>query len=663
MAATTRSEPTADYVYTQMGIRTLRPERQALEEQWASNWAYYHGHPYMVRDGGTIRQPNNLRKHRGVYNANMILPKVQRSVARLIGLSARFMPLPNSSHRNDLHAAKIAEHAFRWVQQITDFQAKLRRNLQWAAICGSGIYRVSWDPNGPIRSRVYLRADSDDVDIEALLEPTGELRRQREKAGRFVDRMRGEVAIDIVEPWYFRHDESARGGGLRDCQWAGTETARPLNYFREQYGIEAAADADLDGTERFRDALAYMAGADSRQLRVAETQPMARELEYFERPTKRHPGGRHVIVAAGRVVLDDVNIYGCLPYAKCDWFHSDVRFWGVSLVELLRAPQRARNDSREAQMRCQKTAGFAPLLMPRGSGVTPVNNPAIPGVVLEYDATSAGPPVFGQPPQLPPYVFQNSAEAEQEMDKIAAQADPTNSRLPGQLRSGSGVQSMIAENNLILTPTSEELLETIAEIGTQALAIIERHYDEPRITAVIGPNGDLDTRRFSGSDLRGHYRMRVHAQPGFMDSAETRQAKVLDAASIGVLNPQNPDDRLLLMRAMNFNTADDWMAAALQQETDEWRQIDRIVENDQYRPQPQPWNNAEVRAKVLERYLNSPEFEQIGDPAKQALVERWGLFKQEIARQMEAQMQMLQMQKGAPGQTGQASQPNRSNNS
>ena len=114
---------------------------------------------------------------------------------------------------------------------------------------------------------------------------------------------------------------------------------------------------------------------------------------------------------------------------------------------------------------------------------------------------------------------------------------------------------------------------------------------------------------------------------------------------------------MLLLKAVHYNTSNDLVNAKLQQEEAEEREIERMVSDTSYLPAPEAWQNAGVRLTVLERYLNSQDFEQLDELTQSKIKARWEGFTNIMQQQMQAQMQMMAMQRGVPGETGQASQP------
>jgi hypothetical protein len=64
-----------------------------------------------------------------------------------------------------------------------------------------------------------------------------------------------------------------------------------------------------------------------------------------------------------------------------------------------------------------------------------------------------------------------------------------------------------------------------------------------------------------------------------------------------------------------------------------------------------------LRSKVLERRLNSREFDMLTPLVKEKLSRRWAVFSEQLAQRVQQQMQLQAMMAGTPGKKGEASRP------
>ncbi len=623
---------------------------------------YYAGTQWAVWGELGLRPPRSVDPNLRRYKENLILPKVTRAVAKLSQINGQFRVAPKSGDRKDRHAAKIGDLIFSHLRQSTKFEAKRRRALTWAAICGSGFLKVCWDPDKGDALRIYQRSRQDKTPIVTPYYDD-DLRRQKDADGEFYDLFEGDIACEVVSPFQLHWDPMAKDEGIEGCRWVAQVSACLIEDIKNRYGVVVEASETDRGSEFYERQIAFMAdgvGANS-AIPKSEVGKRVRVIEYFERPSKSNSmEGRYILVAGDQVIRNERNPYAAtgspLPFIKLDWFPMPGRFTGLSLVDQLRGPQREHNEARAHAISFRATNGHAPTFLAKGAGIKPVQMAGVHGAIYEYNSAYP-PPVFGQAPQLPPYIFELANQAQRAMNEISAQADPTNGKLPGQIRAAAGIQMMQADNNAILTPTSESMLEGVADAGTQMLQLAGVYYDTPRVIQVIGKGGEFDVEAFTGADLRGHYQLKIFGQPGSLETAESYQAKVMEMTQLGILNPQDPHDRTLALKALNFGTESEIVNTKMRQVNAAERELERMVEDPMFFPQPQPWQEPSTRIRVLEDYMNSQEFEQLDDYAKQKIAQVWQGYTQIMQQQMQAQMAMMQAQQGGPGQKGQASQP------
>jgi len=642
------------------------PERRALERLWFVNKAYYMGAQYIVLDDGRLRVPRRRGKNREFFQANKILPKVVKALAKLLSTNTDFIVAPKSGDFEDVLAADTAMRVWESIKQQTKWRSKMRRATLEAALCGTGWMKVTFDPMKGTAERIYTNEDG-----SASLEPefNPDLRQRFEQENRFVDDYPGEIDISVPSTFNVYWDPNARSGGVDDCAWMAQVNYTPIEDLIDRYGdMEFSGDKDESGAHLYEENIANLASGlqgSSGLGAGAKSQVGSRVkvVEYWERPLPRNDmKGRYILIAGKKVVRNEANPYAAsgnpIPFVKVDWFPVEGRFVGLSLVEQLRPSQKAYNRSRSHSIEYQKTYGYAPVWLPKNSAVKAVSLTSVPGQVFEYDVTGGAVPQFGQTPNLPDYVLQNASVAAAEMDEISGQASPAKNAMPSGVRSGAAIQLVQADNNSMLTPVNHANLEATEEVGTMCLQLAGLYYDKPRVAQIVGDGGDIETIKFMGTDLRGHYQLRLRAEPTPLESREAYKQTLLDAVSARALVPEsNEADRSLVMRALRFHDDQHIIDAATRQQMDEERIVMRMVREDLYLPKPQPFHDPESRLPVLEHFMNGPAFEGLDGMVKQKFLLRWQDFKNQLAEQMKAQLEAAQAQQGMPGQKGTPSAP------
>ena len=655
------------YVHHYVDISGDAPERRALERLWFVNKAYYAGAQYIVMDDGRLRIPRRKGKNREFFQANKILPKVVKATAKLHAINPDFVVAPISGEFEDIIASHTALKVWKHLRQTTKFQKQLRRALNEAAVCGTGWLKITFDPMKGVPNRIYTKRDGKTADLGPLFDP--ELRRQAELDGMFVDDYPGEVDVAVPSVFSVYWDPNARAGGVDDCMWMAEVSYKPIEDLVDAYGDLGFQGDDYErGAALYEENIANLASGlqgynGLGTFAKSQLGTRCRVIEFWERPAPRNKNkGRYILTAGNIVVRNGGNPYAAsgspLPYVPINWFPFEGRFIQLSLVEQLRPSQKAYNRSRSHAIEYEKTYGYAPVFVPKNAAIKAVSLTSVPGQVFEYEGTMGIAPTFGQSPKLPDYVGQNAAIASAEMDEISAQTSPAKNALPAGIRSGAAIQMVQADNNAVLTPISQALLESVAEAGTMMLQLAGLYYNSSRVAQIIGDGQDVETFSFVGADLRGHYKLQMRGEPTALESREAYKQTILDATTAGALTPQtNPRHRALIMKALRFDTAEEILDVETRQQQDEHRVIQRMLSDPMYLPRAAPYHDPEARLPVLEHFMNGPQMEKLDELAQKKLLLRWQEFTQILTQRRQAQMEAQKAMAGSPGEKGVASQP------
>jgi hypothetical protein len=655
------------HVYRFVDYDSEAPERDVYERRWFIDTMYYAGNQHSVMDhDGRFRSPRLNYKNYEPYEANLILPNVSRAVNKIASQNFSMDVAPKSSAFEDRHAAKLSMRVLDHLRYVTDFDRKSRLALTMAAIQGSGFMKYSWDPKAGNPVRIYKRP-GEEPRIDLLPEEQEVWDRQ----GWYVDTYPGEVLAEPVSIFNIWWPWDAREGGIDDCERLAYVYVDLRDTLEKRFEVDLA-DAETyaatHGAQRYLEAIAYInrstlgtmkgprpAHADGERILV---------IEMWERPSPGWPKGRRILVAGNKVLKDGDNPYDQagvhIPFSMVNWNTLPGRFPGVSLVSHLRGPQRARNRSRAVALSIEKTHGYPITMLPSGAPVEVDRDlHSVPGVVLRVGNFNQR-PVVSQPPHLPPYIGENADRAQAEIHSISGQQAGSDSNLPGQVRSGLGIQAVQEDSNMILSEPAFNFAHFVKDCGQVELALAGHFYDDARVLQVAGPSGRIEVETFTGADLRGHTQVLVFGQPGRIESSTAYQSKILEMVELGILNPNDPRDKIGMLKAMESRIADEIAEDKLRDEERFETIARRLIKNPMfYRYQMQPWDDPSAAARVLERHLKSDDFEEYTQETQQALALLWQQASQALEKQIAMQMQLATMQRGQPGQKGQASQPRR----
>ncbi|MCP3960847.1 MAG: hypothetical protein GY719_23630, partial [bacterium] len=283
-----------------------------------------------------------------------------------------------------------------------------------------------------------------------------------------------------------------------------------------------------------------------------------------------------------------------------------------------------------------------------------------PGAV--YDIKRGRKVTSMDPPQLPPEVAQNAAQARNEIEWMTGNGDPDMTAAPGQMRTGAALASWFQEKNRPLTTPATHAVKADRRNGRTALKLARGNYREDRMLKIAGANGAFEVSALRGSDI--HYDLRIIGQPKDADSMQVAKAEMMDLIEVGAINPADPRHWRALVNTFHWGTTDEAFGDFTMDQSGQEQEIELMLQDTaKYAETPFPvadYEDHEVHAQTTARFMKGDEFKSL-DPMSQAVIyTHFQLHMQEIQKAMQAQAQMIEAAKGAPGEKGQASQPSRS---
>lgn len=250
---------------------------------------------------------------------------------------------------------------------------------------------------------------------------------------------------------------------------------------------------------------------------------------------------RVVVVANGEVLMDeyaeDLWNHGQHPYER--YVFDDIgEFYGISLVDHLAYPQIYINRLLTALQQNAELTGNPVFIDPTNSGLSRVGITNRPGQRLPVSpaAMNSGQgPHWIDPPQMPPQVLElinfwiSRIENTSGLSAIVRGATPTQ-------RNSEGVISSVQEAAFVRIRAGLRNLEKALEkCAVKICDLIAEFYTEPRITSIIGPEGQqtslvLQARHFYGPTKEGGAPLKFMIQIKAGASAPTsRQARTAEA--------------------------------------------------------------------------------------------------------------------------------------
>lgn len=684
----------ADLVLARVDVRNESPERQPFDRMMLRNRAFYFGKQSFVEDPrtGRLRDPASLPPGRVLYRNNFIKGDVQRAMLTVTGARGEFVVPPKDNTRQARHAAWVSTKLFEHTSRALRMEQKEQIATLFACIDGSVIWKPTWDPDRGEPDRFYW---ADTTGKRVIVDPDPRTKAEKEEAGHYDDLPPGDVGLEIWPMLQFDWDWRAREGGIEDCYWISFKQAVSMQYVEEQWPEKAhlvKPDETLQGALYYNEAISFMASnyapLSTYRSRQDEQEEQVIVVEMWERPSPKNGNQGRKIVWAGDAIMENRdNVYRKthfpLPAVKQDWNVAPGRFLGLSLVEDLTSLQRHHNRAAGKLIEHGDVFGAPAIFVPEHSGI-PVGHYAVqPGCVYTYKP-AAGKIETGPTPELPKEIAEVVAMTRQAAAEITSQQSLDGSKLPGQLRSGPALETILDERNKSLVHAATQFLIAKALVGQQLLELEHRYYSPNRVIKYVGEDKRFRVLSFSMADVQTDLHVIIDRSK-ILSSPTSERARMTEALQAGALDPiNNPNDKIDVFKVLEFGTVQDMITDRLQEEENAEREILEMnetweeliqpradmmapqeIDQETGRPMPRivrglstnPYDDDETHVRVHLRFVRSEEFRALEPKAQSVhllhLEEHQGKIE---AKQMQ-QLMMMEALKGGQGQKGRPSPP------
>jgi hypothetical protein len=353
--------------------RKSKAARQQLEyRKWLLQLAYFGGNQWTSVDRtGRLYEPE-LDPYKLKLVDNRIQPAVIQQVAKMTKHRPVIVVVPNTADQGDIEGAKLAEEALDWAWAEFDLTRKRRQAILWSRVCSAGFWKICWDDRRATRSRSWTwKASREQVLLDGYgrpLPPThpeaaavlqnldpgrGGDGQQPDPVPRGHRRPRPLAVLHLPGPPHPR-------GGTRGVRVAdrGDDPVRPVG----QGALRHRAAGGLHRPGRGAGGAGCPADTDTKTGVVVR--------EFWAPKGNEFPNGKHCVWAGDRILKEDDNPYGWLPYVM----FRGTPVPGKVLADVLhraghqpadRAQQDPEPDRRERQPHRQPAARAVPAVQRR----------------------------------------------------------------------------------------------------------------------------------------------------------------------------------------------------------------------------------------------------------------------------------------------------------
>jgi hypothetical protein len=597
---------------------------------------------------------------------NQIRPIVDTQTAKATENQPTVTVLPATQDDDDIERARCSESLVQYVWHDQRLILKTREFGQLVFLTGIGYFKVWWDPDGgdlaipteeeravlgPLASIIPMRpppeednvpdggefvADADVVPLFPNGEPqdpdVADLLGQSLARENFPEELtdgNGEIAEGIPEP------PPRREGGVRievrscfevhvdpgasdiaSARYAFDEASVHIDDVAARWpkGRYCTPDTSIDEDSWRRDLDTRSTARHSSKNRNLDR---VRVIEYFERPSLRHPKGRYLVVANNRL-LDEKDYLptGDLPFVAARHMPLPRRLAGDGTPRDLIPLQIELNTRISQDIEAANLIVANKWLVAEGS----IENDEIdasPGEIIRYNPMLPPPRPVAAPPMNPANrtIAIDLLEA---MKRISLVNDIVFGEVPSGL-SGRAIGFLQDQMASTLGPTVREIERALEDVASRILRFWRDYAPARKTLRVVGRDRRVEVLEFHSGDIRS---TDVHIEHNSMlpRGLNYRREQILQTGAQGFAGDvvNDPKVRSQLLRAMEFGD----LEVVQNQQTRERRYANEenewIAAGDaSHIPMPLARENHDVHIDELNDWLTSVDYRNASPLAQQ----------------------------------------------
>jgi hypothetical protein len=489
----------------------------------------------------------------------------------LIQNKPRSTVIPNTQKNKDKQAAKLAE----LVCEVNWKRLLEEKNYEYAAACGVAygtVFKKSyWDTSSLQTAKIPRLAP------QPVIEPnTGAVIGYEDR--EVVDPETGETVFDelplgdvntaVVEPQRLALDPLATD--LHNARWVMEYAIQPLDWIREVYDRQEPGYTGLAAEVKEEGALSntlqrWYQLKNSSGVKMGATSPTqsgsdmiensAVVKEYYERPSRKYPHGRLVVVANGITLYAGDSPYGGAdlgdwhPYSEFRWEVIPGRFWGKSPLDDTAEIQKHINSTDAAIILTRKTMAVPQKLIPASSGIKPGEWTGRPGQEIRFRESGATPSIIPGV-GVDQTVFQERQQRLEDMKNISGAIDILKGDRPPGVTAASALEMLFEVGTGKLRPCLDRWKVFVEGDQKKQLKWTARFFKEPRpdfIQKLKQLNSDLPEsviEEFIGADIRDNANVKIEAGSNIPKLQSAEKANLIQMAQIGTLNLETPENQM-----------------------------------------------------------------------------------------------------------------------
>ena len=501
-------------------FRRRQNERRNFEAQWQLNMNFLMGNQFCyLGPAGEVEEGDKeyYWQEREVYNH--IAPIIEARLSKLSNLKPKMTVIPASGDEKDIKTAKVSKKIVNSIYNKLAVSGLISSANKWSEVCGTSFYKIAWNSKA---GSILKNSDGSILNC-------------------------GDVDISVCPPFEI-YPESSSCGSVEECKSIIHAKAYHVDDIKNIWGVETAgSDVNVFSLDGAAGIGGYGFLTENTHFVNGVRKDYAIVIEKYEMPTIENPNGKLTIVAGDKLVYMGELPYingndgeRCFPFIRQCSVENPGCFWGLSIIDRLIPLQRSYNAIKNRKHEFMNRLSMGVLTVEDGSVDTDnlEDEGLSPGKILVYRQGST-PPKFMSFDRVP---IDFSAEEQQilnEFTLISGVSDLMRTSLSNYANiSGIALQRIIEQDDSRIASTVENIKMAIKTMGKHVLRLYRQFASVPRLTKMVGDNGNIEVFYFNSSDISSDDIV-FETENEIGETIAQKRTMVFDLINAGLLHDEN----------------------------------------------------------------------------------------------------------------------------
>jgi hypothetical protein len=458
-----------------------------------------------------------------------------------------FYAVPSTLDQEDVSAARLATKVVENIYSSSEF-AEIKDELAlWVIVAGIVDLFVIYDPDAG--RELYLEEKDPATGIPMINPITGK------PMMKIVNT--GDIIFDVASPFEIIRDMST--SRLQECAAICRKKIRSVEYIKDKYGVDVPSEkvpSDFDYAVKVMN----MVNQDKNTDIIQQLTGVCIVKDYYERPTKKYPRGRHLITAGNKELINSTlktKLNGKYEWPLVTFTGNKVvgRLMPMDFIQGALPLQWKYNRSRSMMIENLNTLSRPKIFAAEGE-IPSGKFTDEPGEIVEYvPGLSASGPIPVKMPEIPSYFLDNLKYLTAEIDDVMNVHDISRGVLPRRATSGFALSILEEKDSSVLGPVIKSFRTGMEKAFAFALGLARDNYTESRTMKIFGKAGELEgLRNWTGADLKSVDDVRIVQDT---DLPSSRTGKLEFATGLAEKGLISPKSALKLMNLSHLSQLED----------------------------------------------------------------------------------------------------------